>query len=76
MRPLFAPAGRVVNAPLGVGASLLGVLVVHNANALGLTSRPELVAFPWLFPFGVLLCVVFALLPSRRAPAAARLPAE
>lgn len=69
---LFVPAGRAVNAPLGVGASLLGVLVVHNAGALGLTSRPELVAFPWLFPFGVLLCVVFALLPSWRAPAGAR----
>lgn len=63
---LFVPRQRIVNAPLGVGVSLLGVLLIHNAQFFGLTTQRELVAFPWLFPLGALLCVGFALLPLGR----------
>jgi solute:Na+ symporter, SSS family len=65
---LWVPRERITSAPLGVGVSLLGVFLVHNARMLGFTAERELVAFPWLFPLGVSLCVVFALLPWRRAP--------
>jgi len=64
---LFVPRQRIVNAPLGVGVSLLGVLLIHNAQFFGLTTQRELVAFPWLFPLGALLCVGFALLPLGRS---------
>jgi len=57
---------RIRNAPLGVVVSLIGVLLVHNAQFFGFTSDRELVAFPWLFPLGVALCVGFALLPIGR----------
>jgi hypothetical protein len=45
--------------------SLTGVFVVHNAHWLGLSAAKEVVAFPWLFPWGVMLCVGFAMLPLR-----------
>lgn len=64
---LFMPKERIVNAPLGVGVALLGVLLVHNAQFFGLTDERELVAFPWLFPLGVLLCVGFSILPLGRS---------
>jgi len=60
---LFVSRERIRNAPLGVAVSLVGVLLVHNAQFFGFTSERELVAFPWLFPLGAALCVGFALLP-------------
>lgn len=63
---LFVPKERIRSAPLGVGVAVLAVLLVHNAALLGLTAERELVAFPWLFPLGVLLCVGFAVLPWGR----------
>ena len=60
---LFVPKERIVSAPRGVALALVGVLLVHNAQFFGLTTERELVAFPWLFPLGVALCVGFALLP-------------
>ena len=63
---LFVPKHRVVNPKVGVLVSLTGVFVVHNAHWLGLSAAKEVVAFPWLFPWGVMLCVGFAMLPLRR----------
>ena len=63
---LFVPKRRIVNPKVGVLVSLTGVFVVHNAHWLGLSAAKEVVAFPWLFPWGVMLCVGFAMLPLRR----------
>jgi Na+/proline symporter len=60
---LFVPRDRIHSIPLGVAASMLGVLAVDNAARLGLTDGGPLVAFPWLFPLGGLLCVAVAMLP-------------
>lgn len=60
---LFAPH-RVISAPLGVIASIAVVLWLDQSTAI---------AFPWLFPAGVLTCVLMALIPWRR-PARARVP--
>jgi SSS family transporter len=60
---LFVPRERIHSIPLGVAASMLGVLAVDNAARLGLTDGGPLVAFPWLFPLGGLLCVAVAMLP-------------
>jgi len=62
---LFVPKERITSAPLGVAVALVGVLVVHNAQFFGLTTQREMVAFPWLFPLGVLLCLTFSVLPWR-----------
>lgn len=66
---LFVPVERIGSATLGVVVSMAGVLLVHNAKAFGFTEAVDLVAFPWLFPLGVLLCVGTALLPVQRRPA-------
>jgi SSS family transporter len=65
---LFVPRARIHSIPLGVAASMLGVLAVDNAARLGWTDGGPLVAFPWLFPLGGLLCVAVSMLPltSRR----------
>lgn len=63
---LFVPKERITSAPLGVSVALVAVLVVHNAAFFGLTEQRELVAFPWLFPLGVLLCVGFSVMPLPR----------
>lgn len=63
---LFVPRRRIHSIPLGVAASMLGVLAVDNAARLGWTDGGPLVAFPWLFPLGGLLCVAVALLPVMR----------
>jgi len=65
---LFVPVKRIGSATLGVVVSMVGVLLVHNAKNFGFTDGTDLVAFPWLFPLGVLLCLGTALLPwGRRA---------
>jgi len=51
---LFLPRRLIYNIGLGVGMSIISVLVLQQSGW---------VAFPWLFPFGVMMCVVFALLP-------------
>lgn len=63
---LFVPRERIHSIPLGVAASMLGVLAVDNAARLGWTDGGPLVAFPWLFPLGGLLCVTAAMLPVTR----------
>lgn len=63
---LFVPKERITSAPLGVAVSLVGVLLVHNAQFFGFTEQRELVAFPWLFPLGALLCLTFSVLPRGR----------
>jgi hypothetical protein len=39
------------------------VLVIDNASMFGLVESGKLVAFPWLFPLGLGLCLGVALLP-------------
>ena len=63
---LFVPKERITSAPLGVAVALVGVLLVHNAQFFGFTEQRELVAFPWLFPLGVGLCLIFSVLPWGR----------
>lgn len=54
---LFVSRKRIHSLGLGVGASILGVSVLSATGA---------VAFPWLFPVGVVLAIGGALLPIRR----------
>ncbi len=53
---LFVPRERIHLPFLGVGVSIAGV------TALSMTDT---VAFPWLFPVGVALCIGFSLVPLR-----------
>ena len=53
---LFVPKERLGQPVLGVLASMLGVAALAETGWL---------AFPWLFPIGVALCVVFSLLPVK-----------
>jgi len=55
---LFVPRERIHSIWLGVFTSILGVLLLQQTGW---------VAFPWLFPFGVALCLVFALLPVKKS---------
>ena len=60
---LFVPRERIHSIPLAVAVSMLGVLTVDNAARLGWTDGGPLVAFPWLFPLGGLLCLAAAMAP-------------
>lgn len=53
---LFVPKDRIGLPILGVVASIVGVIAVTMTGWL---------AFPWLFPLGVALCLVFSLIPVR-----------
>jgi len=60
---LFIPKRYIRQPALGVAASIVGVLVIDNAAMFGLVESGKLVAFPWLFPLGLGLCLGVALLP-------------
>jgi SSS family transporter len=60
---LFIPKRYIRQPALGVVASIVGVLVIDNASIFGLVDSGKLVAFPWLFPLGLGLCLGVALLP-------------
>jgi peptidoglycan/LPS O-acetylase OafA/YrhL len=60
---LFIPKRYIRQPALGVAASIVGVLVIDNASVFGLVESGKLVAFPWLFPLGLGLCLGVALLP-------------
>jgi hypothetical protein len=60
---VFIPKRYIRQPALGVVASIVGVLVVDNAAFFGLIDSGKLVAFPWLFPLGLGLCLGVALIP-------------
>lgn len=60
---LFMPRHWVRYPALGVMASIFGVLLADNLSRFGWLLDGKTLAFPWLFPLGVLLCVSFSLLP-------------
>jgi SSS family solute:Na+ symporter len=60
---LFIPKQYIRQPALGVLASIVGVLIIDNAAFFGLVDSGKLVAFPWLFPLGLGLCLGVSLLP-------------
>jgi len=60
---LFLPRHRIRHPALGVSASIIGVLIADNLSRLGIIDAGQRLAFPWLFPLGVVLCLLVALLP-------------
>jgi len=59
----FVPRAYVRRPLLGVCISITGVVILDNAGVLGLSSGGKILAFPWLFPFGLAVCLAVALAP-------------
>jgi SSS family transporter len=59
----FIPRRHVRRPLLGVVASALTVVLVDNVSALGWSETGKILAFPWLFPLGLAVCLGVSLAP-------------
>ena len=68
----FVPRAYVRRPLLGVFTSIAGVVIIDNAASLGLAASGKILAFPWLFPFGLAVCLAVALAPFGKPGATVR----
>jgi Na+/proline symporter len=59
----FIPRRHVRRPLLGVVASALTVVLVDNVSALVGSGTGKILAFPWLFPLGLAVCLGVSLAP-------------
>lgn len=59
----FVPRTYVRHPRLGVAAAALTVVLIDNVAALGLADTGKILAFPWLFPLGLAVCLGVSLAP-------------
>ncbi|MBU6319071.1 MAG: hypothetical protein KGS00_05410 [Alphaproteobacteria bacterium] len=62
----FVPRTYVRHPRLGVAAAALTVVLIDNVAALGLADTGKILAFPWLFPLGLAVCLGVSLAPFGR----------